>query len=125
MSTTATLNYLAPLPTGTKPFFWIDTPPAGTPVTNTVDDPHRVRITDVRSLPANERPTLEDNGAQFLFGADAGSGKEWNWDDEAEVKKGYYAEVEAVLKKQTGAARVVSESFLIQSKNQLRSGTRY
>lgn len=109
MSTTATLNYLQPLPSDTKPYFWIDTPPTGTPVTNTTDDPHRVLITDVRSLSADARPNLEDNGAQFLFGADAGSGREWNWDDDVEVKRGYYAEVEEILKKQTGAARVVSE----------------
>lgn len=36
--------------------------------------------------------------------------KEWNWDDEEDVRKGYYGEVEELLKRVTGCARVVSES---------------
>lgn len=107
MTTTATLNYLKPMPEGIKPYTYVDAPPAGIPSTNTVEVPHRMTITDVRSLPALERPTLEENGAQFIFGEDAGQGMEWNWNDDDEVKSKYYAEAEAVLKKATGAAKIV------------------
>lgn len=118
MSTTATLNYIKPLPVGIKPYTWIDAPPAGMPSTNTAVDAHRVLIADVRSLPEAERPTLEDNGGTFLFGAGVGSGQEMNWDDDEEVKRKYYPELEEVLKKQTGAAKVVSEwsSLLLESR---------
>lgn len=120
-STLATLNYTTPLLPTIKAYQWIDTPPPTNPPTlksNVVLDPHTVPITDVRSLPLDQRPTLEENGAEFLFGeravqknCGAGFSKEWDWDEEEEVKKGYYGEVEELLKRVTGCKRVVSEFF--------------
>ncbi|KAL7411907.1 hypothetical protein BDY24DRAFT_342432, partial [Mrakia frigida] len=40
--------------------------------------------------------------------------KEWNWDDEQEVKKGYYGEIEELLKRVTGCARVVIFDHTVQ-----------
>ena len=95
----ATLNYIAD--DGTK-IFTETAAPGGTDVrSGGTPDPRRVRIRNGRRH-AGEF-TLEHNGFHFIHHDTAVS----NFFDEADVRRTYYAEMEALVKAESGASRVV------------------
>ncbi|EIW79648.1 hypothetical protein CONPUDRAFT_90987 [Coniophora puteana RWD-64-598 SS2] len=82
------------------PYRYASEPPEGVPTTNVAEEPHKVIIRDVRARP--DATGLDKTGFEFLLYPS----KEANFDNEERVKKEYYAEVEDILKKRTGAHRV-------------------
>jgi hypothetical protein len=94
----AELNYLAP--TKERPRTYTFDPPAGTLRSTAINDPHVVPIADARRLLADL--TLDEEG----FGLIRHTSAVRNFYDDEEVKRVYYPEAEAILKKLTGADRV-------------------
>jgi hypothetical protein len=94
----AELNYLAP--TKERPRTYTFDPPAGTLRSTVINDPHVVPIADARRLLADL--TLDEEG----FGLIRHTSAVRNFYDDEEVKRVYYPEAEAILKKLTGADRV-------------------
>jgi hypothetical protein len=94
----AELNYLAP--TMERPRTYTFDPPVGALRTTVINDPHEVPIIDVRHVLAD--PTLDDEG----FGLIHHNSAVRNFYDDEEVRRVYYPEAEALLKKLTGADRV-------------------
>src|SRR5207253_9559690 len=96
----STLNYLADL--AEKPYFYLYEPPPGTPWRNTKGDRRSVAIHDARELvPA---PSLDEEG--FLLTSHETSAQ--NLYDPDTVRDLYYREVEELVRKLTGATRVVA-----------------
>jgi hypothetical protein len=94
----AELNYLAP--TKERPRTYTFDPPAGTLRSTIINDPHQVPIADARRLLADV--TLDEEG----FGLIRHTSAVGNFYDDEEVRRVYYPEAEAILKKLTGADRV-------------------
>jgi hypothetical protein len=95
----AELTYLAP--TGERPrTYAYSPPPAGEPGTTTVNEPHRVRISDARPILAEI--SLDAEGFSLVRHRSAVR----DFYNEQEVKAIYYPEAEQVLKDVTGADRV-------------------
>ena len=94
----AELNYLAP--TKERPRTYTFDPPAGTLRSTVINDPHVVPIADARRLLADL--TLDEEG----FGLIRHTSAVRNFYDDEEVRRVYYPEAEAILKKLTGADRV-------------------
>jgi hypothetical protein len=95
----AELNYLAP--TREKPRTYTYDPPAGVARTTVVNDPRRVMISDVRSLPS--QVSLDEEGFALIRHKSTVG----NFYDDEEVKRVYYPEAEQLLKELTGAHRVL------------------
>ncbi|HTO07995.1 MAG TPA: CmcJ/NvfI family oxidoreductase [Myxococcota bacterium] len=104
--TEATLNYLAP--SATKPVTYTYTPPQGVPQRSR-GEPHRVEISDARKLA--EAARLDREG----FALVAHTTEVRDFLDEAEVRTVYYPEVEALLKRTTGADAVVIFDHTLRS----------
>lgn len=94
----AELNYLAP--SRERPRTYTYDPPAGEPRTTTVNEPHRVVISDAR--PILSEVSLDEEG----FGLVQHRSAVRDFYDDEEVKRVYYPEAERLLKEQTGADRV-------------------
>ncbi|BCW90984.1 hypothetical protein sos41_41610 [Alphaproteobacteria bacterium SO-S41] len=95
----AAVNYLAP--GGPKPFSYTFEPPPGKPWRSGVRDERRVRIANARVLEAT--PVLEREGFALVpHDTDV-----TDFYDEDEVRSVYYPEVEALLKRETGASLVI------------------
>ena len=95
----AALNYLAP---GIeRPYVYAYDAPAGQPQRNEVYEPHRVAIHDAR--PLVRRLSLDREGFELR----RHTSKVVDFWDDAEVKRVYYPEIEALLRAATGAAKVV------------------
>ncbi len=95
----AELNYLAPI--SERPRTYTYEPPAGTPQTNAVHEPHRVPIHDLRAQA--DRFTLDGQGFALLDHKTEVT----NFDDEDEIRGVYYPEAERLLREITGADRVL------------------
>ena len=94
----AELNYLAP---GTvRPRTYTYDPPAGTPRSTVVNEPHTLFIADARPI---LRDVSLDAEGFALVRRQSGVGDFYN---EQEVRSVYYPEAEHVLKEATGADRV-------------------
>jgi len=93
----ASLNYVAASPERLRTYAF--DPPAGTPQSNVVFEPHRVRIFDVRPV----APELDREG--FALVKKATSVQDFS--DKDAVRNVYYPEAEALLLDHTGAERVV------------------
>ena len=93
-----TLNYLAPM--AERPYYYTYPPPAGVAGRNTHGDRRRVAVNDAREL---AHPSLDVEGFALapLVSALADA-----YDSEAVVRV-YYPEVEAVVRRTTGARRVL------------------
>ena len=94
-----TVNYL--LDTGEQPFTFTGGPGSTEVRSNGVQDPHRVTIHNGR--PFGDRFTLDRSGFHFR----RHDTQMRDFFDEAEVHRVYYREMEALIKEETGAARVV------------------
>jgi len=103
----ATLNYLADM--AERPAYYFYQPPAGAPWRNTKGDRHRLPIHDARDLPA--APSLDEEGfalAHFTTTVE-------NLYDANAVPGRYYAEVEALVRRVTGATRVLAFDHNLRS----------
>jgi len=96
-----TLNYLAKTTDGAPPYNYTFTPPAGQPNTNIVPEGHPVTIHDARGH--EDELSTDLNGFAFV----KAPAKEKLFEDEDAITKGYYLEVEELLKRELGAKRVV------------------
>ena len=94
----AELNYLAA--TTSRPRTYTYDPPAGTPRSTVVNDPHTVFIRDARPLLRDV--SLDQEG----FGLVHHQSRVRNFHDEQDVRSVYYPEAEHLLKEATGADRV-------------------
>jgi hypothetical protein len=95
----ATLNYY--LDNGEKPYTYTGGPGSLDVRTGGGQDPHEVLLHDGRQEAKDF--TLDRNGFRFVRHATAVA----DFFDEAEIRATYYPEMEALVKAQTGAARVV------------------
>ncbi|MBV9833117.1 MAG: methyltransferase [Alphaproteobacteria bacterium] len=95
----APINYI--VTTGEKPYSYTYEPPAGRPWRNTAYEPQQVAVHDARHLA--EAPSLETAGFTLVDAPSAVS----DFYDEQQVKDTYYAEVETLVKKLTGASEVM------------------
>lgn len=95
----APINYI--VPTAEKPFSYTYEPPPGQPWRNTSYEPRPMAVHDARTLA--EEPQLETAGFTLVDAPSAVS----DFHDERQVKATYYAEVEALVKKLTGASEVM------------------
>ena len=95
----ATVNYLRD--TGEQPFTYTGGPGSTDIRSGGTPDPRQVIIRNGR--PRADRFGLESNGFRFLRHDTAMQ----DFFDEAEIRRVYYAEIEALVKAETGASRVV------------------
>jgi hypothetical protein len=98
-SVEAELNYLAP--TRVKPHTYTYDPPGGVPRTNIVNEPHAVTIKDARAIAATV--SLDQEG----FGLLQHRSRVRDFANDDEIRRSYYPESEQLMKKLTGADRVV------------------
>ncbi|THH14138.1 hypothetical protein EW146_g6163 [Bondarzewia mesenterica] len=95
-----TLNYYAPVG-NEPPFNYTYTPPEGQPRTNIEPDPHPAVIHDIRGK--EDTVSLDTSGFQFIKHVS----QEKKFVDEEAITTRYYKEVEDLLKKHTGAKRIL------------------
>jgi hypothetical protein len=95
----ATVNYL--LDTGETPVTYVATPGSADTRSSSTLDPHRVTMRNGR--PQADRFTLDRNGFRFV----RHDTKVADFYDEDEVRRVYYPEMEALVKQESGASRVV------------------
>ncbi len=103
----STLNYLADL--GEKPYFYLYEPPPGMPWRNTKGDRRRVVIHDARGLAPP--PSLDVEGFRLTSHETAVA----DLYDANAVRDAYYREIEELVRKLTGAARVVAFDHNLRS----------
>jgi hypothetical protein len=87
--------------TAEKPHTYTYDPPAGTPKTNIVNEPHSVPVFDMR--PIADTLDLDVQG----FALVPAPTQVTNFYDEAQLRQTYYREAEELVKQATGASRVV------------------
>lgn len=93
------MNYLKPM--AEKPHNYTYDPPAGTPSTNIVLEPHTVPVRDVRSVAGNL--SVDREGVQLVERKSAVT----DFYDEQQLRDVYYPEAEKLVAEATGASRVV------------------
>src|SRR2546427_7443436 len=103
----STLNSLADL--AEKPYFYLYEPPPGTPWRNTKGDRRKVAIHDARELVP--RPSLDEEG----FSLASHETTVENLYDAKAVRDLYYREVAELVRKLTGATRVVAFDHNVRS----------
>jgi hypothetical protein len=96
---TGEIVYLARTPD--KPYTYTYDPPEGVPKTNIVSEPHGVPIFDMR--PVADGLTLDVQGFTLVPAPTAVT----DFFDEAQLQATYYPEAENLVKRATGATRVV------------------
>ena len=111
-SVEATLNYLAPA--RQKPVTYTYTPPAGVPKSSRQNDLRTVSIRDAR--PFAEDLSLDIQGFALVRHRCAVT----NFYDERQVREVYYPEVEELLKRRTGARRVVIFDHVVRNADKSR-----
>ena len=110
----STLSYLADL--AERPYFYLYEPPPGAPWRNTKGDRRRVTIDDARELVPP--PSLDVEG--FLLAShETAVG---NLYDTNAVRDVYYREVAELVRKLTGATRVVAFDHNLRSASEARRG---
>jgi hypothetical protein len=102
----APLNFLVPMPE--KPVNYVYQPPPGVPQRNGRYAPVTVRVRNARPLVAEL--SLDTSG--FALGRHAS--KVGDFYDKAEVEHVYYREMEALVKAQTGARRVLCFDHIVR-----------
>ncbi|KDQ10351.1 hypothetical protein BOTBODRAFT_47050 [Botryobasidium botryosum FD-172 SS1] len=103
------LKFFLPDPSGEPAYIYlkIDVPP-GKPRRNSVDDIHDVVVHNARGLEGTF--TLEANGFEFAKHTSA----ETEFADEEAITTRYYAEMEELVRKRTGAKRVLIWDHVIR-----------
>ena len=111
-----TLSYLAEM--AERPFFYLYDPPAGTPSRNTRGDRQHVVVHDARELVPG--PSLDREGFMLASHETAVD----DLFDSAAIRAGYYREVEALVRRITGATRVVAFDHNVRSTPMAERGER-
>jgi len=111
-----TLNYFASLDNN-PPFIYTYEPPAGQIKDNIGNDPKPVVVHDARGKEAEYGLSLDTSGFQFVKHVSA----EKEFVDQKKIESEYYKEVEELLKKQTGAKRVVIFDHTIRRKPETKA----
>lgn len=111
---TATLHYLER--GNERPVRYVETPPAGVPQWNGIDDPREIRIEDARGH--EDEFTLDRNGFSLVRSPSLVG----DFYDSNEVEKIYYPEVERLLRAELGVSRVVIFDHTVR--NAGRAGAR-
>jgi hypothetical protein len=106
------LNYL--VPSAEKPVTYTYTPPEGKPQSSRRNEPHTVSIRNAR--PFAEDLSLDIQGFALVRHRSAVT----NFYDDKEVREVYYPEVEALLKRRTGAVRVVIFDHVVRNAEKAR-----
>jgi len=100
--TTGSLNYFLPPADGSRPYNDVNADSVtGAPRCNWVEDPHVVGVENVRG--SEDQYKLDNAG--FQFGREAS--KHTTFLDDKEIKAEYYPECIDLIKRFTGASRVV------------------
>jgi hypothetical protein len=103
----ATINYLAEMPE--RPTYYTYEPPPGKPWRNTKGDRRHVKIESARAL--GHAPSLDREGFELVhFDTSAPALR-----DARTIRDVYYPEVEALVKRETGARRVVAFDHNLRS----------
>ncbi len=95
----ASLHYLQR--SAERPARYVTEPPAGVPAWNGIDDPHDVRIEDARGRESEF--TVDRHGFALVHAPSALR----DFYADADIRSTYYPEVEALVRRELGAARVV------------------
>jgi hypothetical protein len=109
----ATLNYFAE--SSEKPVIYTYEPPPGTPRTTGKSEPHSVLIRNARLA---EQLSLDRQGFQLVHHETAVQ----DFYDRAKVQEVYYPEVEQLLKKATGAEKVIVFDHQVRNIQLFRRG---
>ncbi|EEP82417.1 conserved hypothetical protein [Uncinocarpus reesii 1704] len=100
----ASIVFYHPPPDGSKPFYYVETPPPGEPQQNYSEAPHSVSLTDIRNHESDF--TLDKDAFQTLQHLPP-SRADPSFTDDANIKAVYYPEVEdLILTHVPGAQRV-------------------
>lgn len=97
----ASVNYYGGTKDGKEPYHYTFTPPPDVPQTNTITEPQQVPVYDARGR--EDQVGLDKSGFTFVNSPS----QEKEFEDEEAIKTGYYNEVIELVKKETGAKRVV------------------
>jgi hypothetical protein len=106
-SVVAPLNFMVPM--AEKPVAYNYEPPPGTRVRTGRSEEHQVAIRNAR--PLLERLSLDKEGFTLLHHQTAVT----DFYDEEQIRQIYYPECERVMKKATGAARVVAFDHIVRN----------
>ncbi|KAL8991767.1 MAG: hypothetical protein Q9169_007668 [Polycauliona sp. 2 TL-2023] len=101
---TAPLNFYNPPPNNSKPFNYVETPPAGEPQRNYSDKAQNVTIHDLRTHESSFNLTTHAFAAVQNVPSAANRA---TFENDEEIKRVYYPEVEELLLRETGAKRVL------------------
>jgi hypothetical protein len=112
----ADLNYLEA--NGERPVTYMQEPPAGVPQRSGIYRTHRVKIANARITPPPGGLSLDRNGFEWHRHASALS----DFADAAAIERVYYPESEALLKRCTGAKRVVIFDHTLRDGRSVRDG---
>ncbi|MCH6561549.1 MAG: methyltransferase [Myxococcales bacterium] len=110
----STLNYLAEM--SERPFYYLYEPPAGTQLRNTTGDRRTVPIHDARDL--EPEPSLEREGFALARHETAVE----NLYHETTIRGAYYPEIEELVKRATGAVRVLAFDHNVRSATRAEQG---
>ncbi len=120
--TTASTEIVAPInyivPTAEKPFSYTYEPPPGKPWRNTAYAPQPMAVRDARQLA--EAPGLETAGFTLV----EAPSEVTDFYDERQLVDTYYGEVEALVKKLTGASKVMVFDHTIRDGRNIRRDER-
>ena len=100
---TTTLSFYKPPEDGSKPFNYVEEPPEGQPQRNFGSLEAQVEVNDARGR--EKEFSLESNA--FLPVKGYPHNPDIDWNDDENIKRVYYPEVERILKEQTGGDRVL------------------
>jgi hypothetical protein len=112
----ADLNYLEA--NGERPVTYMQEPPPGVPQRSGIYRTHRVKIANARITPPPGGLSLDRNGFELHRHTSALS----DFADAAAIERVYYPESEALLKRYTGAKRVVIFDHTLRDGRSVRDG---
>lgn len=97
----AILTYITPPADGSKPYTYKFPPPEGTPVNNGEFDPRKVQVENLRGR--EDLVSLDVHGFQY----GVAESKHKGFTNDEDIKREYYPESIELLKKVTGASKIV------------------
>ncbi|THV02828.1 hypothetical protein K435DRAFT_652520 [Dendrothele bispora CBS 962.96] len=112
-----TLQYFLPPPDGSRPYSDVEPTPGGRPQKNWVYEKHVVQIENVRGKESSV--SLDTTGFQFYLNEPT---KHKSFKNDEEVQKEYYPESIELIKKLTGASRVVPFDHTIRRRDPKQDG---
>ncbi|KAJ8093883.1 hypothetical protein AAF712_008424 [Marasmius tenuissimus] len=115
---TADLFYFTPPPDGGRPRRYLTKPPEGVPSSNHENVKRETQVENVRGREKDY--TLDSTGFQYLLNEPT---KVKRFVDDAEVQKEYYPESVEVLKRVTGASKVLIVDHTIRRRVEGETGT--